>query len=121
LPVEDLARERIVLDQATASARARGLPEPPVRALFALQIELSKAVERRTREASALDLARQIRPALSELGARIVDALSEAHAARRLGSSTLADLQPLSPWLDEGERASLLGRLRAIDAGGDAG
>jgi cyclohexadienyl dehydratase len=115
LPIEDLERERIVVDRAAASARARGLPDRPVRQLFEVQIELSKAVERRMRESSALDLEQQIRPELNELGARIVDDLAKAREAHRLASCTLADLELLSPWLNASERALLLARLRAFD------
>src|SRR5579883_3071070 len=115
LPIEDVERERKVLEAAAASARARGVPEQPVRRLFELQIELGKAVQGRMRESSALDLEGQIRPALNELGARIIGALARAREAHALPSCTLADLEPLSPWLSEGERALLLARLRAFD------
>jgi cyclohexadienyl dehydratase len=115
LPIDDVDRERKVLEGAAANSRERGLPEQPVRQFFELQIELSKAVERRMQENSALDLEKQIRPALNELGARIVGALSRAREAHALRSCTLADLEPLSPWLNEGERARMLTLLQAFE------
>ena len=115
LPIEDLARERTVIELVAAAARVRGLPDQATRQFFELQIELSKAVERRMRESSALDLERQIRPALNQLGARIVDALAKARETHGLASCTLADLDPLAPWLNADERALLYARLRALE------
>jgi cyclohexadienyl dehydratase len=115
LPIEDVEREHKVLEGAAANARQKGLPELPVRRFFEVQIDLSKAVERRMQESSALDLETQIRPALNELGARIVGALRRARAAHALPSCTLADLEPLSPWLNEGERSRVLTLLQAFE------
>ena len=114
LPIEDLPREREVLDGVRRSAHDRGLPEEPVLALFALQLELSKAVQRRQSEPSSLDLGRQVRPALSALGERIVDALAEARAARPAPAIDTADLELLSPWLGPDERQRLLASVRAV-------
>ena len=112
LPIEDRARERQVLDASLESARRRGLPEARVRDFFAVQIELAKAVQRRTSEATALDLRGQIRPALDELGERIIDALAAAARTGQLSSATLADLEPTTPWLEPLERERLLQALR---------
>ncbi len=114
MPIEDLPREQLVLDSAAASARRMGLPEAETRALFALQIELSKAVQRRSSEPTALDLATQIRPALNELGDRILVAVAEARSVGQLTRCSLADLDLLSPWLNAGELQQLLDTLRAI-------
>jgi len=114
LPVEDRARERAVLDKAVSAARQAGLPEQPVHELFALQIALSKAVERRKGENSTLDLTTQIRPALTELGDRIILALQEARESKQLEHCTLGELEPLSPWLELAERERLLERLQAV-------
>jgi cyclohexadienyl dehydratase len=113
LPIEDVAREREVLDATARDARELGLPERAVVELFALQIELSKAVQRRQSETTALDLATAIRPALSELGERILEALVEARAERQLTAPTPADLELLSPWLTPEERTRLLASLQA--------
>jgi cyclohexadienyl dehydratase len=114
LPVEDLPREREVV-AATAVAAARlGLPAQPVADLFALQISLSKALQRRQKLPSSLDLATQIRPALDQLGERILEALVQALTEGALERLTLGDLELLSPWLDSNERRLVLERLRAI-------
>ena len=114
LAIRDSAREREVLAGVGKTARSLGLPEQPVLDLFTLTIELSKAVQLRQSETSSLDLARQIRPALTDLGERILRALVEARSERKLASLTLADLELLSPWLTLGEREQLLLRLQAI-------
>jgi len=115
LPIEDLPREKLVLDSASLSAQKAGLPEAATRDFFALQIELSKAVQRRMSEAPLLDLAQQIRPALNELGDRILLAVVEARSAGQLAKSSLSDLEVLSPWLNERERQRLLDSLKALD------
>jgi cyclohexadienyl dehydratase len=116
LPIEDLAREREVLAGVRAGAQRRRLPEAAVEELFALQIELSKAVERRQTEPSALDFKTQVRPTLTELGNGILDALVEARTAHQLSTLAPADLELLSPWLSGEERERLLAKLRAIAA-----
>jgi chorismate mutase-like protein len=114
IPIEDLPREQLVLDSAAASARKVSLPEAETRAFFGLQIELSKAVQRRSSEPSTLDLAQQIRPALNELGDRILLAMAEARSAGQLANCELADLDLLSPWLNAAELRQLQGSLRAF-------
>jgi ABC-type amino acid transport substrate-binding protein len=114
LPIEDLPREREVVASTAAAAARLGLPAQPVADLFALQIELSKALQRRQKLPSSLDLARQIRPALDQLGERILGALAQARIDGGLERLTLADLELLSPWLGTEERRLLLERLRAI-------
>jgi cyclohexadienyl dehydratase len=116
LPIEDLPREREVLAAVTESARRAELPEKPAVALFALQIELSKAVQRRQREPSSLDLARDIRPALSELGERILYAVAEARREGALAELAPADLELLSPWLTPEEREQIRTALLELAA-----
>jgi len=114
LPIEDLPREREVLSGVSRAAQRFGLPEAPVVALFALQIELSKAVQRRKTEDSTLDLGKQVRPALDELGERILDALVEARQEQVLAQLSVNDLELLSPWLSLAERTELLKALHAV-------
>jgi cyclohexadienyl dehydratase len=114
LPIEDLPREKLVLDAVVENARRWSLPEAPVRDFFALQIELAKAVQRRKSEATALELGGQIRLALDDLGERILSALAEAKRARQLRAASLADLEPLTPLLGDDERQQLREKLRAI-------
>jgi cyclohexadienyl dehydratase len=119
LPIEDLPREREVLDAVARSAQRIGLPEAPVHELFALLISLSKAVQRRQSEPSTLDLGGQVRPALGELGERILAALADARAEHRLGQLGPGELELVAPWLDERERQQLLAALRAVAVAAD--
>jgi cyclohexadienyl dehydratase len=114
LPLEDREREREVVESAASGARRLGLPETAVVELFRLQIELSKAVQQRQREPSRLDLGRQIRPALIELGERMLEALARARVEGRLAQLTLDDLELLSPWLRDPEREQMLSALQSI-------
>ncbi|MEY2936734.1 MAG: hypothetical protein RL033_7483 [Pseudomonadota bacterium] len=114
LAIEDLPREQQVLDATLQSARRRGLPEARVRDFFALQMTLAKAVQRRKSEETTLDLAGQLRPALNELGERILDAVAVAVGAGELRTATLADLETMTPWLEEAERGQLLEAMRGL-------
>ena len=114
LPIEDLPREREVLGGVEQSALRMGLPRAATTELFRVQIELSKAVQRRQSQPTSLDLGTQIRPALTALGEAILDALAEARAAHE--EPTAADLQPLAEWLTESERQQLLSALLAASA-----
>ena len=81
VPIEDLERERVVLDAAERIAVEFDLAPEPVRAWFALQIELAMAVQRRTAVAAPpLDL-EAIRPALLRLGERQIRSLRVLAAA----------------------------------------
>jgi len=102
LPIEDPARESVVLADTERSARTHGLDETSVRQFFALQIDLAKAVERRAANRPAtLDLEREIRPALSQIGRTIVE--------------RLAVLAPIEPSRLTDERLVPLGELLAPD------
>lgn len=114
LAIEDLPREKLVLEASEQQAQKLGLPAVSARAFFALQIELAKAVQRRRREPTELQLAQQIRPALNALGDRILEALGAAARQGELVTATLADLEVLSPWLDANELTQLLDALHAF-------
>lgn len=116
LPIEDLPREREVSAAAGAAAARLGLPGGPVAELFTLQMELGKALQRRQKQPSSLDLGAQIRPALDQLGERILDAIVHARSDGGLARLALADLDLLAPWLDTHERRLMLERLRALGA-----
>ena len=111
LPIEDLEREAVVLDAAEASARAFGLDPAPVREWIALQIDVAKAVQRRTLAAGAqptMDL-EQIRPVLIQLGRRQVRALRAA-AARPPAPPAADDFVALTPYLTAAEGRAAEGR-----------
>ncbi len=114
LPIEDLEREEVVLEQVLNAAHERGLERDSVRALFVAQIELAKAVQRRTTGAEPMDLHAVLRPALSRLGPRILDAL--AACAPELPGLQLEQLDLLVPWLEPSERERLLEALRSVRA-----
>lgn len=89
-PVEDAARERVVLDAAAAGAAQRGLDPGEVTAVFADQIAASKVVQyglfaRWTADPSTspppADLA-ALRPQLDTITNRLLDDLASTDAAR---------------------------------------
>jgi cyclohexadienyl dehydratase len=89
IPVTDQQQEQAVLQQVAAQARKAKLDEQKVQQLFRAQIELAKQVQRAFLQdqqgrlvfpawAQGLDLTTDIRPALLELGTRIVAELARA-------------------------------------------
>ena len=113
IPIEDLERERRVLAAAEATAERFGLEPEPVREWFALQIELAKAVQRRSGDTAApLELA-AVRPALIRLGERQVRAL-RALASTPAKAPEGADLEVLGPWLDDANMAEVRVGLAAL-------
>lgn len=130
-PIEDRAREEIVLDAAVASAVARGLDAGSVRAFFRAQIDAAKIIQYRYRAAwladpsalgsTAPDLATDIRPALTRLGDRIIEALAarlRSHGALPEAApaawASAFDARPTTRFLDESDRARLYGALRRV-------
>ncbi len=114
LPIEDLERERVVLEAAVRRARVAGLDAAGVRELFALLIDLAKAVQARSSQEEALDLEGALRPLLLRLGEQVVAALRRARAAGGLAEMSPARLELLSAWLTEPERARLVRALKAL-------
>jgi cyclohexadienyl dehydratase len=112
LPIEDAAREAVVLRQTIDSAAAAGLDPVSVRALFVELIALAKAVQQRNSDAQALDLERVLRPALSSLGDRILSAL--VACADQLPELRPEQLDLLVPLIEDGERQRLLRALQAV-------
>ncbi|MDD9894293.1 MAG: gamma subclass chorismate mutase AroQ [Gammaproteobacteria bacterium] len=92
LPVEDLAREQIVIANAVAAAASQGLQGESIELFFATQIGVAKAIQFRSlanwisepATGTAPDLLTEIRPALSRLGDEIVMKLAEFIAAGNL-------------------------------------
>jgi cyclohexadienyl dehydratase len=117
LAVEDPERGQAVLARAEDAARPAGLEPDSVRALFAVQIALAKAIERRASETEAtLDLETELRPALSQIGDRIVASLA---VAAPVGARALSEdrLEPLAELLGSEEvselRTAILGVRRS--------
>ncbi len=100
LPIEDLERERLVLDAAEGLARRAGLDPEALRSSFRLQVDLAKGVQRGAPPLPAtLDLKKQIRPALIRLGARLVEAYALASPIEP-GDLPLSKLDPAAVCLD---------------------
>jgi cyclohexadienyl dehydratase len=117
LAVEDSLREQAVLARADGAARAAGLDPDSVRALFAVQIGLAKAIERRATQAeSTLDLETELRPALSEIGDRIIASLAVAAPveARALAEDRLV---PLAELLSSDEVSELRTAILGVGRG----
>ncbi|MCX2982671.1 hypothetical protein EYC98_17555 [Halieaceae bacterium IMCC14734] len=73
MPVEDLTREAVVLEQSRDKAAAAGLPETAVVDLMMAQMKVAKAIQRREPERledtiDGRELLADIRPQLSALG-----------------------------------------------------
>jgi len=128
-PLEDPAREARVLDDAVAAARAAAaarrvppLPDETVRAVFRIQIEAGKAVQAATlagppAPGPPLDLARDLRPALTRLGERIAALLVELPperdpAALRRAADDALDAPSVPPSLARALAEALTGPLR---------
>ncbi|MFU8817456.1 MAG: gamma subclass chorismate mutase AroQ [Pseudomonadales bacterium] len=96
LPIEDLEREALVIEQAAADALRHGLRVDASRAFFAAQIDAAKEIQaywhgvwqQGSGPAAAADLDTQVRPELLRLGAEILA------AARRNGTSVGASAGP---------------------------
>lgn len=101
-PIEDLEREQVVLAAAERNAARFGLDPQPVRDWFALQIDLAKAVQRRTPTAAPTLELEAIRPALIRLGERQVRSL-RALATGTVDEADPADLRVLTPYLSRAE------------------
>ena len=125
LPVEDLAREAVVLEKATEQAKAQGIDAVLARQFFRAQIEVAKEIQHcwiarwQAGEATVLedvpDLKAEIRPQLIEIGQALLKAVATQLKAGMLGS----EMRP--PSLDclsqaSGESLSeTLGALRLAD------
>jgi cyclohexadienyl dehydratase len=103
LPIEDLERERIVLEAAVRSGLDHGLTATSVESFFALQIKAAKEIQRywfdrwgRDDDAPpAPDLATTIRPQIVELGDAILAAAPDHRLLREI--ETGDDGKPRSP------------------------
>ncbi|MEM6464612.1 MAG: gamma subclass chorismate mutase AroQ [Pseudomonadota bacterium] len=103
LPVEDLAREAVVIDAAVKSAAEHGLEPASTRAFFQAQIDAAKVIQACWIErweaqgelpADGADLVNEIRPELLRLGDAIVAAIAVNIASedRNSGAHGLSEL-----------------------------
>ncbi len=87
LPVEDIERERVVLDEAIEAARQTGLNGMSTEAFFLALIDAAKSIQYRARADWIIsdqaateptkDLIDEIRPTLLRIGERIIEAIKE--------------------------------------------
>src|SRR5262249_3704083 len=102
------------LEGVEARARALGLDPAPVRALFALEIELAKRIQR---DAPALprapDLDTELRPAVARLSGRQLEALARAAPIPASAFDATA-LAPLRGGLTPAELGALRRALLAV-------
>lgn len=91
-PIDDPARERVVLDDAAARARTLGVDPDEARAVFRDQIEAGKIVQRGLharwrahpdeRPTRRPDLDKEVRPRLDELTGTLLGALRDTRSVR---------------------------------------
>jgi cyclohexadienyl dehydratase len=123
-PIEDLAREAVVLEDAATVAERNGFDQERARRFFQVQIEAAKVIQRYAQTAllhqppsqwpPAPSLTEQIRPELNRLSAHIISALSEVKIAgfdlpRSAYQSTLAEFE-----LSEGLKDELFIALQTL-------
>ncbi len=85
LPIENLKREKTVLNQAKKSAHIQGLDPNHVEEFFSVQIAVAKAIQYRYRAdllsqpsvEKPKDLLKEVRPALLDLGDQIIKHIVE--------------------------------------------
>jgi len=114
-PVEDTPQEARVLESVRQRAIDLGLDPAALRALFALEIELSKRIQVRAANGDAeLDLETQLRPALAELSDRQIESLALAAPvdSRALDPASLEPLNELRQPTEVAELAAALSRIR---------
>ncbi|MFJ4768321.1 chorismate mutase [Streptomyces uncialis] len=100
LPIEDISRERQILDDVAGRSVAMGLDPVNTTAVFRDQIEAGKAVQRalfarwdahpRERPTERPDLAREVRPVLDRVTTQLLEALRESRPAREAASCRVA-------------------------------
>jgi chorismate mutase len=123
-PIDDPARERIILDDVARRARGMGLDEQWTRRFFQDQFDAGKVVQRdlhrqwqqeqRPPFANPPDLRRDVRPVLDRLTPELLTALTQLQGHQCDPSVTHA-LQELTPEI-LGEAYSPPVQSRAIDA-----
>lgn len=132
-PISDPAREREVIEQSVADARALNLDGEAARAFFTVQIAMARAVQEQCfarwqaggeKPPAARDLVRELRPQLDALGRKLLPAVYLASPAlvessAETWSTRLAGVRRFSGPTDAqlGELASALRALRLTAAG----
>ncbi len=127
LPVEDLAREAIVLEEARFAASAAGLQAESVVIFFATQVTMGKIIQYRRRAdllsgvtvLTTPDLENVVRPALDALGSQINQLL--ARRLQETGSINESDWALFAQiiedeYLDSTDERQLFNSLLSVQA-----
>lgn len=85
LSIEDIEREKLVVDRAKISAHNKGLDPSYIEAFFRAQISVAKAIQFRYRadllsipsDKKPKDLQKEVRPALLSLGDQIIEQITQ--------------------------------------------
>jgi len=123
-PIDDPARERIILDDVASRARSMGLDEQWTRRFFQDQFDAGKVVQRdlhrqwrqeqRPPFSNPPDLAREVRPVLDRLTPEILRALTQLQG-RQCDPAVTSALQELTPEI-LGNAYPVSVQSKAIDA-----
>lgn len=125
LPVEDVAREAVVLADADVLARSEGLNAATMQQFFIAQMNAAKAIQFRYRAAllaasppdRTVDLAEQIRPSLDRLGSDIVRRFAQTlRAGHSLDESHRTEFATFlnSAYLSAADRDSLFDAMMRV-------
>ncbi len=116
VPIEDLERERVVLDAVARDAERLGVDSQAARRLFTLLIDLAKRIQARSSSAPSLQLD-EIRPVLLTLGTRILEAFRDVPpiVARDLGAERTEHLGQLLEKSEIDELTTLLIEVTSTD------
>jgi cyclohexadienyl dehydratase len=114
-PIEDLEQERRVLTATREQARRHGIDPDSAETLFRLLVELAKRVQReQPASASRFELETELRPAIAQLGERIVAALTQVLPIAPAELEGPARWAPLEPWTTAAERSELRRALASV-------
>ena len=126
LPIEDVKREKLVLEKAKQAAKEKGLAPGSIEAFFKTQIAVAKAIQYRYRADLLIqptnkkprDLKTEVRPALIRLGDEII--LGITNHLKKYGSFDVSNLEKFSKELNvryvkEKDKEALFEALKKID------
>ena len=122
-PVEDLEREKVVIDKTLEQAALAGVDPDSAQLFFEAQIEAAKEIqscwiERWTEDQTSVpesyaDLTTEVRPALLDLGGKILDTLSDQPSVTTASQADFLDTVNVE-CLSEDSRAELFNSLTKV-------
>ncbi len=129
-PIEDKAREEVVIQKTAEAAGKEGLDVESAKGFFRVQIEAAKVIQNQfhdtwkkngfPRDAKFADLKTEIRPALIDLGNRILAQIKAALPVLKNPENTVALEEMIQKevtvkYVDAEMKQALLDALRKID------